>query len=133
MAFIHGKGTVITVDANDLSAYTSESSLDKGADIEDVTCYGKNDHCYAGGLGDASGSMSGIYASGATGPRAVLDPLIGTTVTLIRQPEGAGSTLPQDSCSIIPTKYAETNPVAGMIKWSCDFQVTDAVDTTAQT
>ena len=134
MAFIHGKNTFISVDDNDLSAYTNQSELNRTADSHDVTTYGKDSHVYQAGLKDGTASISGIYDSTAsTGPRAVLEPLIGAAaVTLIRQPEGAGSSLPQDSVDVIVTKYTETAPVADMATWSADLQLAGDVDSTAQ-
>lgn len=133
MSFIHGKDTVVKLDDNDLSAYTNTSTIEETADSHDVTCYGEDNHVYFGGLKDGTASLSGIYDNTAsTGPRAVIQPLIGTVVTLIRQPEGAGSGKPQDSVSVLVTKYNETNPVADMVTWSCDLQLSGAVDSTAQ-
>ena len=133
MAFIHGKNTFISVDGNDLSAYTNQSELNLTADSHDVTTYGKDSHVYQAGLKDGTASISGIYDDTAsTGPRAVLEPLVGAAaVTLIRQPEGTGPA-PQDSVSVIVTKYTETNPVADMVTWSADLQLAGDVDSTAQ-
>ena len=88
---------------------------------------------YEGGLTDSKFTMSGTYDSTAvTGPRAALNPLLATTVAVIRQPEGAGTGKPQDSFSAVLTGYVETNPVADMVKWSAEFQVSGAVNSTAQ-
>lgn len=133
MTFVHGKSTVIILDGDDLSAFTNTSSFERGADTHDVTTYGKNDHVFAGGLGMNSASMSGIYDNTAsTGPRAVIEPLVGSTVTLIRRPEGTGSGKPQDSVSVVVQKYVETSPVADMVTWSCEMQCSDAVTSTTQ-
>jgi hypothetical protein len=132
MAFKHGKDTFISLDGDDLSAFVNTSELTREADSHDVTTYGKDDHVFLGGLGAGSASMSGIYDDGATGPRAVIEPLVGTVVTLIRQPLGTGASLPQDSVSVLVGKYVETNPVADMIAWSVELTLSDAVDSTAQ-
>lgn len=133
MAFKHGKGTVFKVNAKDISAYTQTSEISRGSDEHDVTGYGKDDHVVQGGLLKGSFSAEGTYDSTAvSGPRAALQPLIGTTVPVIRQPEGTGSGLPQDSFDALITEYVETNPVADMIKWSVKGTISDAVDTTAQ-
>lgn len=134
MPFKHGKDTVVKLDGKDLSAYTNTSNFEKNSDSHDVTCYGKSAHVFNGGLLGGTGSMGGIYMSVSVtgGPRPVIEPLIGTAVTFIRQPEGTGSTKPQDSVSVIVTKYTETNPVADMISWSCDMQFSDVIDSTPQ-
>jgi hypothetical protein len=133
MAFVHGKNTVVKLAAKDLSAYANASELARTADSHDVTTYGKNDHVFSGGLGNATASISGIYDTTAvTGPRAAIVPMIGTVVTFIRQPEGTGTGKPQDSVSVLVTGYTETNPVADMVTWSVSLQCSDAVNTTAQ-
>lgn len=135
MAFQHGKDTAVDVDGNDLSAYVNTSEFSRSVDSHDVTTYGKDGHTFAPGLTNGTFTMSGIYdTSTSDGPRAVLEPLLGSAaVTVLRQPEGAGSGLPQDSFSGLLTSYVETNPVADMVTWSADFQISGDVDTTAQT
>lgn len=132
MAFVHGKNTVITLNSVDLSAYTNTSTFTRGADSHDTTTYGKNDHCFSGGLGNNTASMGGIYDNGSSGPRDTIEPLVGTVVTLTRKPEGTGSGLPLDSVSVLVTSYVETSPVADMVSWSCEMQCSDAVTSTNQ-
>lgn len=131
MAVVHGKVTVIKVGATEVKGTTSQ--LERSADVHDVTVYGKDDHVFSGGLGNGTFTISGIYDNTAvSGPRAVLEPAIGTSVTLTRQPEGTGSGKAQDTFAAILIKYVETNPVADMVTWSADFQISDAINSTAQ-
>lgn len=133
MVFAHGKDTVVTVATIDISTYCNTSEFEKGADDHDVTTYGADDHAYDGGLGNHTFKASGIYDKTAVvGPRALLNPLVGTKVAVIRRPEGTGSGLPQDSFTYLLLKYVETNPVADMIAWSIEGKVSGAVDSTAQ-
>jgi hypothetical protein len=133
MALIHSKNTIIKLGSVDLSAYVKSSEFARKADVHDVTTYGKADHVYAGGLGDGTFKMDGIYDSTATtGPRAAIEPLIGTEVVLTRQPEGTGSGKAQDVVDIIVTGYTESSPVADYVTWSMDAQLSDAVSSTAQ-
>jgi hypothetical protein len=133
VAFQHAKSTFISLDGDNLSPYTNTSELKREADSHDVTTYGKNDHVFSGGLGKGGASLGGIYDNTAvTGPRAVIEPLIGTVVELIRQPEGPGAGKPQDKVDVLITSYVETNPVADMVTWSVDLQLSDSVDTTPQ-
>ncbi len=133
MAFIHGKNTYISLGGTDLSAYTNASELERTGDTSDVTTYGKDSHVYSGGLKDAKASISGIYDNTAvSGPRAVIEPLVGTSATLIRRPEGTGSGKPQESVTVFVTKYTETNPVADMVTWSADLQCSDAITKSSQ-
>lgn len=132
MAFVHGKNTYIELDSNDLSTFVNTSEITREADEHDVTTYGREAHDFAGGLATGSATMSGTYDNGTTGPRAVVDPLLGTKVTLIRRPEGTGSGLPQDSITVLVRNYVETNPVADMVAWSCEMRLSSVVDTTPQ-
>ncbi len=133
MAFVHGKNTVITLGGDDLSVYTTTSQLEKSADSHDVTTYGKNAHVFNGGLLNGTGTASGIYDNTAmSGPRAVIEPLVGTVVELVRQPEGAGTGKPQDVVDVLVTKYTETSPVADMVTRSVDLQFSDDINSTPQ-
>lgn len=131
--FLHGKKTVIKVATKDLSAYTDSSELPRTADSHDVTTYGNDSHRKAGGLLDGSFTMSGTYDTTlVTGPKAVLEPLLGTVVPVIRQPEGTGVGKPQNAFNGLLTKYTETNPVADMVKWSCEFEIDGDVNNAVQ-
>jgi hypothetical protein len=133
MAFVHGKNTVITVATTDLSEYTDSSELGRKADSHDVTTYGNDAHRKAGGLLDGSFKMSGTYDNTAmTGPRAKLEPLLGTICAVVRQPEGAGSGKAQDSFDALLVDFTETSPVADMVKWSAEFEIDGDVDSAAQ-
>lgn len=135
MAHKHGKNTVLKVNSNDISQYTTESELNESTDTHEATTYGASAHAFDPGLDNGTFTCSGMYDSTAgTGPRAVFKAVkaLNAAVTVIRQDEGTGSGKPQDSFSAILTSYVQTNPVADMIKWKADFQITGAVDSTAQ-
>lgn len=135
MAKKHGKDTVLKVNAQDISAYTSDSELNEGTDTHDSTGYGVDDHEFDPGLNFGTFTCGGTYNSTAvSGPRAVFKAVKAgnVAVTVLRQDEGTGAGKPQDSFSAILTNYVQTNPVADMIKWKADMQITGAVDSTAQ-
>lgn len=132
MAFKHGKDTVITLNAIDISAFTNSTTQGRESDSHDVTTYGKTAHVYNGGLLDGTVTLAGIYDDGATGPRTVIEPLLGTNVTFTFKPEGTGAGKPEDSVNVLVMSYEETAPVADMISWSCELQMSDAVTTTDQ-
>jgi hypothetical protein len=132
MAFIHGKGTVFKLNGVDLSAYCKTSEVTNEADEHDVTGYGAQGHAVQGGLIAAKVSVSGTYGTGATGPRGVIVPLIGTTVAFIRQPEGTGAGKPQDTATVHVKSYVETNPVADMIAWSAELTVSGVINSAPQ-
>jgi len=133
VAFIHGKDTFISLNGSNLSPYTNTSELGREADEHDVTTYGQTTHIVQGGLLGGAASMSGIYDNTAgSGPRAVIRPLIGTNVTLIRRPEGTGTGKPQDSVTVHVKSYKETNPVADMVAWESELTLSGPVTSTVQ-
>ena len=134
MARIHGKNTVLTVDSNDISTYTNDSTFTGNTDVHDTTGYGADSKEYIAGLTDGTFTCSGTYDDAAGGPRGVLKPLqvAGTAITVVRQPEGAGTGNAQDSFSAIITSYEESAAVDDVIQWTCDFQISGDVTATAQ-
>ena len=132
MAFQHGRDTYVSIAGSDLSAFSNASELTRTGDKHDVTTYGKDDYVYSTGLRGGSFKVSGVYDTTLAGPRAILNPLVGTLVAVIRRTEGTGSGLPQDSFQATLDKYAESNPVADMVTWSADLTISDAVDYTPQ-
>ena len=133
MPKIHGKRTVVKLDGDDLTTYSNNSTLEFTSDSHDTTTYGKDAHVFDGGLLNGTATISGFYDSTAmTGPRAVIQPLVGTVVEFIHQSEGTGSGKPQDKVDALVLKYSQTHPVADYITWSVDLQFSDTVDSTAQ-
>lgn len=132
MAFIHGKSLYVSLGGDNLSTYTNACDFGRTADSHDVTTYGKTSKTYAGGLLDGTATISGIYDSAAGGPRATIEPLLGTTVELVHRPEGTGTGKPQRAVDVVVTGYAESSPVADMVTWTCDLQMSDDVTDTTQ-
>lgn len=134
MATSHGKKTVVILNGVNLSQYTNTSTVEITPDMHDVTTYGSDWHLFVGGLLTGNFTLGGFYDTTAvTGPRAVMLPLVGQTVTFIHRPEGTGSGLPQDSCSVVVGKYTQTHPTADMVTWALELQGATAVVSTPQT
>lgn len=132
MAKIHGKGLVVLLDAVDLSTFSNSVEFNRTADSHDVTTFGNNSHRKQGGLLDGTATISGFYDDGATGPRATIEPLIGTVVALVHRPEGTGSGKPEDTVNVLVMSYTETTPVADMITWQCEVEFDGDVATADQ-
>jgi hypothetical protein len=132
MAFVHGKAGYISVDSNDISAFANSITPKRSADSHDTTTFGKNAHVYAGGLLDGTIDIEGIYDNGATGPKAVLEPLLGTVVDWEYRPEGTGTGLPKQTGDALIMSYEETTPVADMITWKASLQLSDVVTSAEQ-
>jgi hypothetical protein len=131
MTFIHAKNVVVSLAANDLTAYTNKCDLDRESDSHDVTAFGQNSKNYAGGLLDGKFQLEGTYDDGAGGPQAVIEPLLGTVVVLVYKPEGTGSGKPIKTVSVLVMKYKESSEVAGMIKWTAELQCTGDIALTS--
>lgn len=132
MARTHGKNTYVSVDGDDLSAYTNASDIERSADSSDTTTYGATAHRHEGGLLDGSFKMSGFYETGVAGPGQTLRPIIGTVVEVVRRVEGTGSAKPEETFSALLVKYGESSPVAEYVQWSAEFEISGAIDDTAQ-
>lgn len=134
MARHHGKNTVVTIDGNDMSNFISDSTFSATTDTHDTTAYGMDSKEYIGGLTDGTFSCEGHYDDDAAGPRAIIKPIqvAATAVTVIRQPEGAGTGLEQDSFSAICTAYDESSPVDDKVSWSSEWQISGDITITAQ-
>lgn len=128
----HSKLTVIIVDSNDISQYCTDSNCEQSSGTEDNTTYGKNAIVKDPTLLTGAFGFSGKYDSSTTGPRAVLKPLVGTSVNCKYRPEGTGANLPQDSFTAVITKYTETAPVAGYRTFAVETEPSDTWDSTAQ-
>lgn len=133
MAFVHGKTAYVSLSATDLSAFCTSVGNKRSADSHDVTTFGKTRKVYAGGLLDGTFDISGIYDNGASGPKAIVEPLIGTVVELIYRPEGTGSGKPETTVDVLVTAYEETAPVADMVTWTATLQCSDTETIADQT
>lgn len=122
MARSHGRLTQITINADDLSAYTNASDLERGADSHDTTTYGASHHRHEGGLKDGTFKCSGFYEVGADGPHQTLAGIVGTVVEIIRKIEGTGSGKPLETWDALLVKYTESAPVADYVQWAAEFE-----------
>lgn len=128
MATVHGKSLVVTLGGDSLTAYSNACEFGRTSDSHDTTVYGMRSKRYAGGLLDGTCTISGVYDTAVGGPRATIEPLLGTNVELVHQPEGVGTGKPQRVVEVLVTGYSESSPVADMVTWSCDLQLSGDVD-----
>lgn len=133
MAFVHGKGTFISVAGTNLSTFTNSVELKRAGDSHDITCFGATAHAYQGGLLDGTMSLKGIYDDGdTTKPRQVIGDALGTTVAFVYEAAGAVTLQPKVTGTGVVTSYEESAAVAEMITWTAELQITGAVTTTDQ-
>jgi hypothetical protein len=78
-------------------------------------------------------SVKGTYDDGdATNPRITFQGALGTTLTWTYQATGTASGRPQLTGSGVLTSYEESAPVADMVTWAAELQITGTVTTTDQ-
>ncbi len=138
--FVIGRDTVIIINGTDISIYCNNTEEADETEQYDVTCYGPSRKRYKSGLGDGKITVSGNHHNGANNPRDTIKPIKkqqteGTlgTVVLVYRPEGTGSGKAQTSVPVNVANYVETDPVAGVITWKCEFQMSGDLDETDQT
>lgn len=134
MAFVAAKGVAVSIDGDDLSIYSNSVTFTRTADALDVTTFGKTSKVYISGLKDGTGSIEGIYDNTAgTGPGAVIRPLLGgDAVSLVWMPEGESTGKPAATVDVIVTSYEESAPVAEVIAWTVEFQMSDDIADSTQ-
>lgn len=132
MSFVHAKSAFVSLNAVNLSTFVNSTDLKQEADEHDTTTYGKNSHTYAGGLKDGTVTLKGIYDNVTAGPKATIQPLLGTVVAFIYRGEGTGTGKRQDAGNVLVKSYEESAPVADMIMWSAELQLSDDLATTTQ-
>lgn len=133
MATATSKRLFVSLNGTDISQYCDTSEHHKKPDVVDITTYGNDAHVKEGTLLDGEGSIGGIYdTSAVSGPRALMNALIGQTVTYVRRPEGTGSGKPQDSVLVVVGEYVETAPVADVVRWTLALNYSDDIDSTPQ-
>jgi hypothetical protein len=128
---VHGSKTSISVGAQVVGGCNA-SGFTYAFDSHDTTAYGATAHAFAPGLQNNKFTMSGWYdTTSTTGSRAVFIALANDTspdtVAIIRYPEGNASGKPSETFAGVLTNYAESSPVADIVTWQADFQVSGNV------
>jgi hypothetical protein len=134
MAFVHGKDTVVLINASDISAYTNSTTDNDSRAVHNTTTYGRDRDTFQSGLGTGTITIGGIFDNTAAGPRKIIQPLkeVGDAVAFVFRPDGTGSGLQEHSCSVIITAFNVTSPVADMCTWTAELQKTGPIDDTDQ-
>lgn len=129
----HGKLTVLKIAANDISPATKTSNFSGSADVHDTSGYGVTARTKAGGVKDGKFTASGSYDIGATtGTPALLEGQEGVSMSITRQVAGTGTTKPQEVFTGILSKFDVSAPFDDMVTWSGEWEVSGAVNRTAQ-
>jgi hypothetical protein len=134
MAQTHGRRAYWSLDGDDLSQFGDATDPERTADTHETTTYHptRKGKTYAGGNLDGKATVGGVYETGVTGPAAVIEPLLGTTVDFVYRPEGTGTGKPEKTVDVVVSKYAESMPVGDMVRWSAELQFSGDVVVTTQ-
>lgn len=140
MAEVHGSDTVILVKlasaggaAEDISAVCKSSEIQRKGGTQDLSTYGNRNEIHKGQMKTGTFNLSGKYFSGATtNPRATFESHVTEDFIFTRRMEGTGTTKPQQLFTAVLTGYNDPAPVADWHVWSATFQISGAVDYTAQ-
>lgn len=129
MAFVHGKVTAVSIDTKSLGVYSNTVTFTRTADTHDVTTFGKNSKVYAPGLKDGTATIEGIYDNTAViSPSVVFRPLVGAaTVVMVYMPEGSAVGKPKATVNVLVNSYEESSPVADMVTWTAELQLSDDI------
>ena len=136
MAFRHGKNAVLKLDNSsgslvDLSAYLDEISMPRSIETGETTTYGTSAKTYITGLSDATISLSGKFDSTADAHfSGILSALLAGTIDSVSfeyGKEGSASGRVKYSGEALLTSYEVSSPVADVVTFSAELQVTGAV------
>lgn len=127
--FKYGAKAVVTVNSNDLSAYSNDAGFDLDVDTDETTTFSATYKTFIEGLASSKFTLKGNYdPTASTGEAAVLTGLVGGGAkTIVFNPAGTTSTELKRTISMILTNYSESSPVGGKVAFSASFQGTGVV------
>lgn len=133
MSMTHGKGTAVLFNQYDLSSYCDNADIAGSVEVAETTTYGTTGSAktYIVGLKDSTLALTGKadFASGASD--AILVASHGASANDVVTVGLEGTTI-GSRCKMgaaIQTGYTITAPVADVVSWSADSQLTGPLDT----
>lgn len=137
MAFRHGKNAVLKLDNSagtlvDLSAYLDEISMPRSVETGETTTFnGTSAKTYITGLSDATISLGGKFDSTADAHfTGILTALLAGTIDSVSfeyGKEGSTAGRVKYSGEALLTSYEISSPVADVVTFSAELQVTGAI------
>lgn len=127
--FVHGKGTAVLVNQYDLSAYFNSVDVAQTIDTAETTAFGGSAKSYIPGLADATLSISGLFATDATGSDAILATALGAATTPLVTVAYESGAIGKRAvvAKAHETNYAVSTPVGDVVSVTADFNAsTDA-------
>lgn len=127
---LHGKNLQITVGTHDISPYCTEVDLERDNDTHDTTTYGQTGHTFIAGLTNGKLTINGLWDKTASvGSFTVLSALVGVQAptAFVYGPEGSTTGNIKISGTAVLESYAETAPVADLVKFTAVMQISGAL------
>lgn len=131
MAFKHGKNAVFKVDNSggtltNISTYLNNVSFPRSVETGETTSFGNSAKTYIVGLSDSTISVDGTWDATVD---AHLAAVLGQDASLSFEygPEGSGSGSVKFTGECYLTSYETSSPVADVVKFTAEFQVTGTV------
>lgn len=131
MAFKHGKNAVFKVDNSggtltNISTYLNNVSFPRSVETGETTSFGNSAKTYIVGLSDSTVSVDGTWDATVD---AHLAAVLGQDASLSFEygPEGSGSGAVKFTGECYLTSYETSSPVADVVKFTAEFQVTGTV------
>jgi hypothetical protein len=125
MAFVHGKGTSVLLNAFDVSAFLNSADQTISVETAETTCFGSSSKSYVVGLRDGTVSVGGYFDGAANAVDSVLSTAIGSTASSVLSIADEGLTI-GNRCLVaqaIDTSYQITGAVGDAVSVSAEFQV----------
>ena len=124
----------ITIDSEDLSASLASCTLDISVDDLETTSFGNDSRTRIGGLRDATLQLDFHQDFAASALDSIIEPLIGTVVTVVILPTSSavGAANPSYSFSALVSGYSPFSSSVGdlattSVSWAVTGDITRAV------
>ena len=129
--FVHGKNAQFELEGTNLSNTLNEITLPRAIETAETTAFGTQDKTYITGLSDATISLSGMFD-------ATVDGSISTIIANLKSgsiasasftygPSGSAGGKPQFTGEALVTSDEIASPVADVVTYSLELQVTGAI------
>lgn len=125
MAFVHGKGTSVMLNAFDVSAFLNSADQTITVETAETTTFGSSAKSYITGLRDGTVSVGGFYDGSASAVDEVLSSAIGSSSDSVLSVADEGMTVGGRAlvAQAIDTSYQITGAVGDAVTVSAEFQV----------
>ena len=130
MTFVSGSDVVVILNGTDISPFCTSVEQARSIGLVDITPYGSPGRTHTSALTDGVVNIAGLYDTDDTfGPKALIEPLLGSTATMTYRPEGAAPGGPEQTYSVLVASYREVAALYDMIRWTAQLQVSGTVAT----